>query len=80
MKSLKVVILLICCCCLITVVLGYTDVVSIYDCFDCISGQGKIVCRDEKLERVGFCCAAGETGKGCTGKDICSSQALTLSM
>ena len=58
----------------------YTDVNTIEDCYNCINGQGKIVCRDERLERIAFCCSPGENSRGCVRRDFCSTQALSLSM
>ena len=54
-------------------ILSYTDVNTILDCYECIRNQGKIVCRDEKTERYGFCCSPGENTWGCRDKDFCSN-------
>ena len=60
---------------------SYTDVQTIFECYDCIQNQGNLVCRDERTYNQAYCCGKTETStRGCTGRDFCSSNMKTLSM
>lgn len=61
-------------------VLAYTDVTSVFECYNCIQYQAYMVCRDERSTGNAYCCSPTETGRACTQRDFCSSNMKTLSM
>lgn len=59
---------------------SYTDVISVFECYDCIQYKAYYVCRDERTTSNAYCCSPTETSRGCTQRDFCSNQMKTLSM